>query len=404
MKILHILAQLPCSTGSGVYFANLIKELKRYEHSQRALFALQDQVIFQQLPADQQYPVRFKTSDLPFPVPGMSDVMPYESTKYSALCSEQIELWLCAFRKALEQAATEFQPEVIILHHLWMLTSLALEFFPQAKSIGICHHTDLRQARLNPEIKECHVGNIHKLDSILSLSDLHQAEIRDIHPCEGTELITTGGGYDSAIFFPPHNRRPAGPVKILYAGKIDPSKGIFALIQAFFSLQKRDSDLLLSIVGTPNREHEDQLKKMTMGNKGIRLYPAMPQKDLAQTMRNHDIFVMPSFFEGLGLIAVEALACGLLTVSTEIEGLMSLLGKRIIQSGVIEFVPVPEVGSAETPDDLQLREFIQALAEKLSQQVDRARRGDVFTDDIYADISTHSWEVIAARINSIISG
>ena len=43
MKILHVLAQLPGKTGSGVYFSNMIQGFKTYEHEQKALFAVQDE-------------------------------------------------------------------------------------------------------------------------------------------------------------------------------------------------------------------------------------------------------------------------------------------------------------------------------------------------------------------------
>jgi len=38
-------------------------------------------------------------------------------------------------------------------------------------------------------------------------------------------------------------------------------------------------------------------------------------------MRAADIYVLPSYYEGLGLIAIEALGCGMRVVVTEIEGL-----------------------------------------------------------------------------------
>ena len=38
---------------------------------------------------------------------------------------------------------------------------------------------------------------------------------------------------------------------------------------------------------------------------------------------------MPSYYEGLGLMAIESLACGLYVVTTEIEALMTLLGEEI---------------------------------------------------------------------------
>ena len=38
MKVLHVLAQLPVKTGSGVYFTNVIDGLKNYEVEQAAIY------------------------------------------------------------------------------------------------------------------------------------------------------------------------------------------------------------------------------------------------------------------------------------------------------------------------------------------------------------------------------
>ena len=38
MRILHVLAQLPAKTGSGVYFTNVIEGLEKYKHEQAALY------------------------------------------------------------------------------------------------------------------------------------------------------------------------------------------------------------------------------------------------------------------------------------------------------------------------------------------------------------------------------
>lgn len=403
MRVLHVLAQLPGGTGSGVYFTNLIRQLQSYGHEQGAVFALQDDCAFTALPPERQFPVRFKTRELPFPVPGMSDVMPYDSTRYRDLDSETLALWAGAFRQSFQRAAENIRPEVLILHHLWMLTSLAIDFFPGAKSIGICHHTDLRQAVRNPELKERHLSHIQRLDFILSLSDLQQADIRRLHPGGRARLLTMGGGFDSALFHPPQNRRAEGPVKILYAGKIDPTKGVFALLEAFSALRKRDAGLRLSLVGTPNRTQAAQLKRMAEEIGGLDLYPALPQAELARAMREHDIFVLPSFFEGLGLIALEALACGLWTVATEIEGLVALLGPEVIQSGAIELVSLPPLGPAGLPSEGLMKPFVSDLAAKLERQAARVRGGEEFPGAVHADIARHSWEAIADRINALIT-
>ena len=43
MKVLHVLAQLPIKTGSGVYFTNVIEGLKEYEDIEQAcIYAVTD--------------------------------------------------------------------------------------------------------------------------------------------------------------------------------------------------------------------------------------------------------------------------------------------------------------------------------------------------------------------------
>ena len=51
---------------------------------------------------------------LPFPIPGMSDRMPYPSTKYREMGQEMHRCWKEAFRRVVDQAVHEFQPDIIL--------------------------------------------------------------------------------------------------------------------------------------------------------------------------------------------------------------------------------------------------------------------------------------------------
>ena len=57
------------------------------------------------------------------------------------------------------------------------LTSLIKEVFPDTKIIGICHNTDLRQAKMNPHLKDKYVDRIHELDCVFSDSENQKDEI-----------------------------------------------------------------------------------------------------------------------------------------------------------------------------------------------------------------------------------
>src|SRR5690554_6558559 len=62
-KILHVLAQLPSRTGSGVYFSNLIENFKKYNYEQKAVFATQDDFKWDILGEGDTEVVEFKTKE-----------------------------------------------------------------------------------------------------------------------------------------------------------------------------------------------------------------------------------------------------------------------------------------------------------------------------------------------------
>ena len=100
MKILHVLTQLPAKTGSGVYFTNLIDSLDNMGYENAAVFGT-EKIYDNQVTAEILKPVYYNTEDMPFRICGMSDQMPYDSTVYSEMSEEQIDILISNFRKAL---------------------------------------------------------------------------------------------------------------------------------------------------------------------------------------------------------------------------------------------------------------------------------------------------------------
>lgn len=402
MKILHVLAQLPGKTGSGVYFGNVIERLAGYGHRQQALFACQDDFEHGLPEGCGCYTVRFKTPQLPFAIAGMSDVMPYESTRYCSMDEGMLQCWEQAFGDMLRHARQAFAPDVVILHHLWMLTSMAAEVFAGSVKIGVCHNTDLRQARQNPALKQRYVKNIGKLDAILTLGDGQKQEIEALYGVPACRCITIGGGFDEGLFYPPEEKRADGLVRMVYAGRISQPKGVFQLVEAFGRIAPGRPQLRLDIVGTPDEENARRLQAAIGGNGQVALHPAMPQAQLADFLRQRDIFVMPSFFEGLGLMAVESLACGLWAVTTRIEGLEGLLGEEVNGSGAIEYVLLPRLYDVDRPREEDLEPFVQALGQKLLMQAEKVLRGAPFPPAVLGALSRHSWRAVVGRINDVI--
>ena len=401
MKILHVLAQLPAKTGSGVYFSNMVEGFKKYDHEQKALFGDQDGYQWNVLDKRDQYPIIFKTKELPFPIVGMSDVMPYENTTYSSMTEEMIIAWKEAYITKLMKIKKNFQPDIIFAHHLWILTSLVRQVFPDIKIIGICHNTDLRQARMNPEIKDKYVNKINRLDYIFSASEDQKHEIVEEYGVDIKRIIAVGGGFNQDIFYFPKEKNRSDKIKLVFCGKIDPSKGIYELIEVYKSLGLED--ITLDIIGNPNEENKKKMEEYIKGDNSVRLYNVKNQMELGDELRFKDIFLMPSYYEGLGLMAIESLACGLYVVATEIEALMSLLGDEIADSGIIKYVPLPRIYDTDKPVKEDLPEFKENLKQAILAQIEKVRYKKDTPKLMEDKIKTFSWEGLVHNMNTIIT-
>ena len=100
-RILHIISQYPGKTGSGIYLKELIKEGNKKGYIQGLIAGLSkgEENIDLNIPKQYFYPVLFKTEKIPFPIVGMSDIMPYESTKYSEINNEMFIKWEKGFKR-----------------------------------------------------------------------------------------------------------------------------------------------------------------------------------------------------------------------------------------------------------------------------------------------------------------
>lgn len=400
MKILHALAQLPSKTGSGVYYSNMIEGFKKYKYQQKAIFGIQDEYCWDILGNEDQYAVEFKSSELAFPIVGMSDVMPYESTKYSEMTEEMINDWNIAFRKMLIEIKEDFNPDIIFTHHLWILTSLIREVFPDTKIISICHNTDLRQSKMNPGLKKKYASKINQLDYIFSISEQQKDEIVELYGVDKANIIAVGGGFDQSIFYFPEEKSYADKINLVFCAKIDPSKGIYELIEVYRSLGLED--ITLDIIGTPNEENKEKIANYIKGDRSIKLRGAMKQKELGDELRKKDIFIMPSYYEGLALMAIESLACGLYVVTTETEALMSLLGKEIEESGIIKYVPLPRIYDTDKPVKEDLPDFKENLRQAILSQIEKVRNKENSHKAMEEKIKSFSWEALVEDMNNII--
>lgn len=368
MKILSVTAQKPDSTGSGVYLTELVKGFKKLGHQQAVIAGITEQDLIQLPEGVTAYPVYYKTEQLPFAVCGMSDEMPYESTRYCDMTDEMTKQYRDAYSQVIQKAVDEFQPDVILCHHLYYVTALVRELCPNIKVYGISHGTDLRQMQKHSWQKDYITEHINKLDKVFALHDAQREIIETCYACKSEQIQVIGTGYNSSVFYIMPERQKSQKTRLIFAGKISEKKGIMSLLRAMKHVPNANDKFTIALAGgfgneEEYREIQNLAKKCACS---VAFLGKLPQSRLAEELNKSDVFVLPSFYEGLPLVLIEAMACGLKVVCTDLPGVQSWLNENIPENGVV-FVTPPEMENADEPIRESLPSFEKRLAEGIEK-------------------------------------
>lgn len=148
-------------------------------------------------------------------------------------------------------------------------------------------------------------------------------------------IVSPSGGISEDIFFPksdleidvPERFTPERPLRIGYVGRLEDEKGIIDFMHAFLDLRKKHLAIEATIIGYGTLEsyildfiHLNKLEG------AVKYLGGVTQSELGQCYRDMDLFVFPSHApESLGLTGIEALACGIPVVASNIGGITTYL-------------------------------------------------------------------------------
>lgn len=125
--------------------------------------------------------------------------------------------------------------------------------------------------------------------------------------------------------FSPDSPRSEDPFIICYIGRLAKGKGLEILIKAFSTLRTRTERFNGLIVG--NGELKTSLIKQV---NQLRLQTHVSfvgeVDDVVPFYHQSHVFVLPSFSEGMPLALLEAMACGVCVVATNVGGIVDILG------------------------------------------------------------------------------
>ncbi len=396
MRILSILGQKPEMTGSGVLVHELWKSSLDNGDDNFLIIGTYPDEWYDHIFKDKYDRVTFSrqhtNGEVLHQIPGMSDVMPYESIRYSDLNQEQVFELINAYRKKIDSAVEIFRPDVIHIHHLWVLIALA-KYYKNIPIFVTIHGTGLKQYEKAKHLRPIVENSIKMISHFFSVSNDISVESRKRYKIKKSKITVIGNGYNPDLFFVGSAQKPK--IKIIAsAGKFVDWKGFKYLIRACSTVVE---PFQLVIIGTGNKEEVENLHKEAAEHglsKKINFLGHLKQEELAEWLRQTHVFVLPSIYEPFGLVLIEALACGCRTVSSNIGGPPDIVSEQLLLNEYACLVP-PLTEIQPSDEERYCSDLSSAISEQLNKELD-------FDDRVYISnsIKKDTWDSIYSKIRN----
>jgi glycosyltransferase involved in cell wall biosynthesis len=123
--------------------------------------------------------------------------------------------------------------------------------------------------------------------------------------------------------------------RVLFVGRITPSKGVHYLIRAFEILDLPNAELLL--IGSVDDAMQGLVADAIRRDPRIQVVGSLPHIELSRYYRSASVFVLPSVSDAFGLVVLEAMAAGVAVIVTENTG-------AVVREGIDGFtIPIRDV-------------------------------------------------------------
>ncbi|MFQ4139091.1 glycosyltransferase family 4 protein [Nodosilinea sp. PGN35] len=152
-------------------------------------------------------------------------------------------------------------------------------------------------------------------------------------PDQWDKLKIVHCGVDPSLFETVTHQGPGK--RLLYVGRLAAEKGLPVLLEALPELIDLEPELILTVVGdgADRALLEQQVSALGLQNH-VRFLGYQSQSAVREHLKNTDIFVLPSFAEGIPVVLMEAMAAGVAVIATQVAGVSELVHSGINGYGV----------------------------------------------------------------------
>lgn len=220
---------------------------------------------------------------------------------------------------------------------------------------------------------------VRRLENIVTVSDASRADIARAFGIAPERVDVIHNGIDTDSFVPRPEIRRRDDLLMTVASADQPLKGLVYLLEALKQLIEVHPELRLLVIGRPREDGETLRRIRRLGLEAhVEFQHGLTRAEIVEHYARATLAVVPSLYEGFGLPAAEAMACGVPVVSS--------------RGGALAEV-VADGGALVPPADADaLRITIDGLLRNPAGRAELARRGRVRVE------ANFSWRVTAQRM------
>jgi glycosyltransferase involved in cell wall biosynthesis len=172
------------------------------------------------------------------------------------------------------------------------------------------------------------VAKVRAAGLVVCISEFTRAQLMALCPPDDWEkLVVVHTGVDLTRYVPRATARDGDDcVTLLAVGRLSAEKGHLVLLDALAALHRRGVPVHLVMVGDGPMRAQLEHHADARGVRALVTFAgAVGQDEMPEQFSRADVFVQPSFMEGIPVVLMEAMAAGLPVVSSGVAGIPELV-------------------------------------------------------------------------------